>query len=205
MGCAATKDYSTQANGKCNCKCHQNGAPTNAPTDGGVEKFTDDPRLPLSGRQKFSLTKSWKAISRNISQAGMVMFVSLFEKHEVVRLFFVKTLNADVKSLSDLAENKKLQSHVASVMLTIDEAMTTLNDADHLIDMLTHIGETHVRFAGFLPEWFLLIEEPFLVAVKDTLGERYTLSMEDNYRKAIRFILDTLFAGFAKGKKISNE
>ncbi|ESO86856.1 hypothetical protein LOTGIDRAFT_128580, partial [Lottia gigantea] len=102
------------------------------------------------------------------------------------------------------AENEKLKGHVAAVMLTIDEAITTLNDADQVIDTLTHIGATHVRFSGFKPEWFLLIKEPFLVAVKDTLGERYTASMESNYRKAIRFILETLIKGYENGSAVAN-
>jgi hypothetical protein len=35
-----------------------------------------------------------------------------------------------------------------------------------------------------------------LLAVKETLGERYTPNMETVYRKVILFIIDNLFEGF---------
>ena len=40
------------------------------------------------------------------------------------------------------------------------------------------------------------IEEPFLLAVKETLGDRFTVSMAQTYREAIRFILTTVSNGF---------
>ena len=43
---------------------------------------------------------------------------------------------------------------------------------------------------------FQKIEEPFLMAVKETLGDRYSANMEHIYRKTIKFILETLMEGF---------
>ena len=40
------------------------------------------------------------------------------------------------------------------------------------------------------------IEEPFLTAVKEALGDRFTPTMAVIYRKTIRFILTTLTTGF---------
>lgn len=34
-----------------------------------------DPRIPLTARQKFSISKSWKAIARAMEQTGVTMFV----------------------------------------------------------------------------------------------------------------------------------
>ena len=34
-----------------------------------------DPRLPLTIRQKFSIVKSWKSISRTMEPTGVYMFV----------------------------------------------------------------------------------------------------------------------------------
>ena len=41
-----------------------------------------------------------------------------------------------------------------------------------------------------------MIREPFLLAVSDTLGDRYSAHMENIYQKTIDFILDTLKCGF---------
>jgi len=40
------------------------------------------------------------------------------------------------------------------------------------------------------------IEEPFVTAVKEALGDRFTPTMEVIYRKTIQFILTTLTTGF---------
>ncbi|OTF69247.1 neuroglobin-like protein [Euroglyphus maynei] len=36
---------------------------------------TIDPRLPLTVKQKFNLSKSWKGISREMEMTGVLMFV----------------------------------------------------------------------------------------------------------------------------------
>ena len=41
-----------------------------------------------------------------------------------------------------------------------------------------------------------LIKDSFLLAVKDTLGDRYTAHMEVIYENTINFILNTLIDGF---------
>jgi hypothetical protein len=44
------------------------------------------------------------------------------------------------------------------------------------------------------------IEKPFLDAVRTTLGDRYTDNVDIIYQATIKFIIDTLMAGFDKGK-----
>ena len=43
-----------------------------------------------------------------------------------------------------------------------------------------------------------LIKDSFLLAVKDTLGDRYTAHMEVIYDRTIDFILQTLVSGFGR-------
>ena len=40
-------------------------------------EFKEDPRIPLTGRQIFLIKRSWKAISRNIIDTGINMFLRL--------------------------------------------------------------------------------------------------------------------------------
>lgn len=40
------------------------------------------------------------------------------------------------------------------------------------------------------------IEEPFLSAVSNTLGDRYTQNVEGIYKLTIKFIIETLVAGY---------
>lgn len=79
---------------------------------------------------------------------------SLFEKNADAIKFFKQFDSAT--TLTDLRNNKLLESHVRGVMFTIDEAITTLDDADSVINMLLKVGKGHFRFDGFDPNVFLV-------------------------------------------------
>ncbi|PVD25758.1 hypothetical protein C0Q70_13418 [Pomacea canaliculata] len=182
MGCqvsSSLQGYSIYSQGstECRCQCHKNVMSELNDPDGNLK---DDERIQLTRRQKFLIKRSWKAIGRNISQTGINMFMSLFEKNADAIKFFKQFDSAT--TLTDLRNNKLLESHVRGVMFTIDEAITTLDDADSVINMLLKVGK--------------LLEEPFLLAVSDTLGDRYTVHIEDIYKKTINFILNMLVEGF---------
>jgi len=44
------------------------------------------------------------------------------------------------------------------------------------------------------------VEEPFILAVKEELGDRFTISVETIYRTTIRYILSTLTAEFHQSR-----
>mgnify|MGYP000651524504 CR=1 FL=1 len=44
-------------------------------TEENIGNKTFDPRLPLTVKQKFNLSKSWKGISREMEMTGVLMFV----------------------------------------------------------------------------------------------------------------------------------
>lgn len=43
---------------------------------------------------------------------------------------------------------------------------------------------------------FQSVTEPFLLAVKETLGDRYTRNMATAYRRLIQFVIANIFQGF---------
>ena len=51
--------------------------------------------------------------------------------------------------------------------------------------------------------WFQRVEEPFILAVKEELGDRFTISVETTYRTTIRFILTTLVDEFVRCRRQS--
>jgi len=44
------------------------------------------------------------------------------------------------------------------------------------------------------------VEEPFILAVKEELGDRFTISVETIYRTTIRYILSTLAFEFRQSR-----
>lgn len=156
-----------------------------------------DPRLPLNARQLFNISKSWKGISRAMEPTGVTMFVKLFEENEDILHLFQKF---QYKRLHELhRDSMELAQHASIVMETLSEGISFLNNVDYFMDYLHSVGKLHRKIPGFQRDYFWRIEQPFLAAVQETLGERYTENMENIYKITIRYVLDTVVRGFDLG------
>lgn len=162
--------------------------------EGEATPAVQDNRIPLTVRQKFSISKSWKAIARAMEQTGVSMFVRLFQENEELLNLFVKFRH--LKTRESQSESKELAEHANTVMSTIDESIMSLENPDYCIDFLHNVGKMHRKVDGFKGEYFWKLEEPFLAAVQETLGDRYTENMETIYKITIHFILETVISGY---------
>ena len=68
----------------------------------------------------------------------------------------LKDLFKNFKNLPDdaLRENDALEAHGMLVMSVIDEAITNIDNVDHVLQVCNRIGGTHTRFTGFRSELF---------------------------------------------------
>lgn len=157
-----------------------------------------DPRSPLNVREIYRLKQSWKGIRRNMEQTGVEMFINLFRTNtEILHLFQGFThIQGDA-----LRENETLEAHAMLVMNTLDKAFTNLEKYDLVVESLMATGATHCRFPGFEDRFFKFMEEPFLNAIKLTLGDRYSERIEKLYKVYIDFILSTLQKGMLQAKE----
>lgn len=184
MGCTFAK---SSKNGKGSATdLNHAGAPGAPPAQ--------DPRIPLTARQKFQISKSWKAIARAMEQTGVTMFVKLFQENEDILELFEKFKH--LKSREEQEMSEELKEHATTVMTTLDESIMSLDNVDYCIDYLKNVGRTHTKIKGFKSEYFWKMEAPFLAAVKETLEDRYTENMETIYKITIHFILQTVIEGF---------
>ncbi|XP_076464514.1 neuroglobin-like isoform X3 [Babylonia areolata] len=156
-------------------------------------------KLGVSAKQLFSLRQSWKGIRRNMDGTGVEMFVRLFKSNGDLKNMFhaFKDLSSD----DDMRSNESLENHATLVMTTLDDAITHIDNFDYVSEVLRKTGASHVRFEGFTSDNFWNIREPFLEAVKITLGDRYTDNMEGIYKVAISFILQTMSDGMDEAIK----
>ena len=69
MGCAFSKGSSQDGDNAAG------GGKKLDPIGDPPEPPPADPRLPLTVRQRFSITKSWKGISREMERTGVTMFI----------------------------------------------------------------------------------------------------------------------------------
>ncbi|XP_013786255.2 neuroglobin-like [Limulus polyphemus] len=183
MGCAVTKSAVSVSKPK-------DGVRVN---DSPVPPFAD-PRLPLTTKQRFNILTSWKGIARAMESTGVSMFINLFQENvDLLNLF------SKFQSLSTQESQKdsmELAFHASVVMATLDEGLRALDRVDYFLDYLGSVGRFHRKINGFKKEYFWKIEQPFLVAVQETLGDRYTSNMENIYKITIHFILESIVKGY---------
>lgn len=154
-----------------------------------------DDACPLTDRQLYGLTKSWKAINRNMGVTAINMFVRLFETNSDIKTMFAKL--RDFETVAELRSSKIFEEHAMKVICTIDDAIVNLDDMQYVTRMLQTVAQSHSsRFPNFNPDFFARVEEPFILAVKEELGDRFTISVETIYRTTIRYILSTLTTEF---------
>ncbi|XP_037081167.1 neuroglobin-like [Pollicipes pollicipes] len=158
-----------------------------------------DPRMPLTIRQKFNIVKSWKGISRAMEPTGVYMFVKLFEDHAELINFFEKF--RELRNRDAQAESLELAEHASIVMNSLDEGIKALEDMDYFFTLLHQIGGAHTKVPGFKKEFFWKIKNPFLEAVKVTLGDAYTDNMDNIYKLTIDFVISTVVEGFDRAER----
>ncbi|XP_035696402.1 cytoglobin-1-like [Branchiostoma floridae] len=154
-----------------------------------------DERLPLTQKQKFLLLKSWKGVARQISQCGKTMLIRLFKDDpQLMAVFNQKFRHLRERDADVLYQDAILDAHAATVMEALHEAITHLDDSVFVMKVLHDVGKMHQRY-NVDPSVFLKVEKPFLTAVSEVLGDRYTKNMEEIYTITIKFILATLSEG----------
>ncbi|XP_055881103.1 neuroglobin-like isoform X4 [Biomphalaria glabrata] len=156
-------------------------------------------QCPVDDRQAFKIKQSWKGIRRNMEVTGIEMFMRLFRSNSELQAMFKGF--KDIKTDSELRSNEALENHATLVMTTLDDAITHIDNYEYVKDLLYRTSATHTKFTGFQPAYFMHVKEPFLEAVRVTLGDRYTDNMQNIYTIAITYVLQTLKEGMEEALK----
>ncbi|ELT93223.1 hypothetical protein CAPTEDRAFT_147415 [Capitella teleta] len=125
----------------------------------------------------------------------------MFEERSDVKSMFEQFRTVEKQ---DLGTSQSLENHALLVMNALDEAIANMDDPEYLIEMLLTTGKSHRRFDDFVPDSFWAIEEPFIQATRESLGDRFTNHMDGIYRKTIRFVLEVLIFGLKNNFEESN-
>uniref|UniRef100_A0A0R3RM84 GLOBIN domain-containing protein n=1 Tax=Elaeophora elaphi TaxID=1147741 RepID=A0A0R3RM84_9BILA len=192
----------------CPCFCSKSG--TNNSYDAAVTPIVreqqnsalkdDDTRIPLTQKQKYVLTKNWKGIDREVSAAGVEMFLKMLSLHpEYYKMFPFHGIATSTEEKQRMDEC--LRAHGESVMKFIGQVISdyfsNIGNAEKFFELINQNGRQHAHKKFFKPELFWVMEEPFLYSVKLILGERYTDNMHSIYKKVIAIILSELEKGCA--------
>ncbi|KAJ8308105.1 hypothetical protein KUTeg_012979 [Tegillarca granosa] len=149
----------------------------------------DDPNRPvMSERQKELVVDTWKIVKDDISKVGVITFMRLFERYPDVQDLFVPFRGLTVDELKD---NVRLRQHGLRVMNTIDKCISRLYKPDKLYSILRELGEKHVMFETKL-DYFDLINPQLLQALQPTVGDKWTLEVEEAWSTFLKIVTFTM-------------
>ncbi|XP_025105515.1 globin-3-like [Pomacea canaliculata] len=151
-----------------------------------------DPRLPLTAMQVFKLKKSWKGVKRSLDDTGVEMFIRLFRSKPPLQRLFRELRGVPV---DELRVSEAMEKHAGRVMAVFDDAINAIENVDGTDEILCRAAKKHSSIEGFVSDMFWDIEQPFLDAVRITLGDRYTDNMDGIYRITIKYLLEKLVRG----------
>ena len=99
------------------------------------------------------------------------------------------------KENAALLKSQILIDHATVVMEAIDTSVTELDDADKTHENVKKLGAEH-RTRGIKESHLDELRGPFLKAVEETLGDRYTDRMRNIYEVFIDYMVKTMKEGY---------
>ncbi|BFZ11641.1 hypothetical protein BsWGS_14680 [Bradybaena similaris] len=157
---------------------------------GSHQPPTTDARLPLTAMQIFKLKKNWKGVKRRLDDTGVEMLIRLFRLEPSTQAQFrdIRHLETEEK----LRNSEDMEKHGGKMMASLDDIVNNIENVDNALDKISQLAQQHREFPGFTADQFMLMEQPFLDAMRIILDDRYTDNMDTIYRILIKFILEHL-------------
>ncbi|EFO18898.1 hypothetical protein LOAG_09598 [Loa loa] len=116
----------------------------------------NDPRIQLTQKQIYVLTKNWKGIDRKVCEAGVEMFLKLLSLHpEYYKMFPFHRIatSSDEKKRMD----ECLRAHGETVMKSLGQAISNIGNSEKFFELIDQIGRSHAHKKYFKPELFWVI------------------------------------------------
>ena len=153
----------------------------------------------FTDRQKMIVRKTWKLLATDLTGRGSKVFVKIFELNPQVKgLFSFKNVDGN-----DLLLDPGFKGHASRFMNAVGAVRDNVDNLEEsLAPLLIGLGENHVNFEGFKPEYFNSFSQAMNVIWKADLGKRYTTEAEEAWTAVFKFIMDNLKVGFINAQRI---
>ena len=150
-------------------------------------------------RQKLIVRKTWKLLATDLTGRGSKVFMKIFELNPHVKaLFAFKNVDGD-----ELLLDPGFKGHASRFMNAVGAVVDNMDHLEEsLAPLLIGLGENHVNFEGFKPEYFNSFSQSMNIIWKQDLGKRYTAEAEEAWKEVFSFIMDNLKIGFMKAQAI---
>ena len=148
----------------------------------------------FTDRQKIIVRKTWKILATDLTGRGSKVFVKIFELNPNVKALFPFR---NVNDTDQLLLDTNFKGHASRFMNAVGAVVDNMDNLEEsLALLLIGLGENHVHFEGFKPDYFNSFSQAMNIIWKEDLGKRYTPEAEDAWNTVFTFIMDNLKVGF---------
>ncbi|XP_030628718.1 neuroglobin-like [Chanos chanos] len=152
----------------------------------------------LTDEQKERIRDSWKIIQEDISKAGIIMFVRLFESHPECKDVFFEFRNVEDPEM--LRTSKELRAHGLRVMSFIEKSVARINQNERLEQLALDLGRKHYRYNSS-PKYYAYVGVEFIHAVKPILKESWTPELEEAWKALFLYITRMMKQGYVEEER----
>ncbi|XP_072544057.1 neuroglobin-like [Salminus brasiliensis] len=146
----------------------------------------------LGEKQKELIKESWRALQRDATKAGVIMFVRLFENHpECKDAFF------DFRNVTDpkVQASRELRTHGLRVMSFLEKCVARLEKPERLEQLVLELGRKHYHYHSN-PKYYMYLGLEFIRVIKPILKESWSSELEEAWKTLFLYLTQMMRLGF---------
>ncbi|XP_076127910.1 cytoglobin-2-like [Alosa pseudoharengus] len=152
----------------------------------------------LTDSQKEIIKESWSSIQRDITRAGIILFVRLFESHPECKEVFFEFREVD--DVEMLRVNKELRAHGLRVMSFIEKSVARLDEPERLEMLAFDLGRKHYNYRA-IPKYFMYVMPEFIRAIQPILKGGLTPELEDAWKALFLYLTGMMRQGYLEEER----
>lgn len=141
------------------------------------------------------MKNSWKAVARALDATAKGTFVSFFKDHPEYQALHKNI--AHLESEEKMLSSTTFETFVDEYFNVLDEAMECIEKdmVDAAIANIKRQGQGHGKISGFTESYYKDMEQYFMKAVAEAMGDRFTEPTEQNFRRLYEFWTSNMIEG----------
>ena len=150
----------------------------------------------LTEEQKRIIRQTWKLISNDMTDRGVRIFLTIFERQPKVRELFPFH---DKKTKEELMNDARFRGHASRFMQAVGAAVENLDNLQQAMSpLLGELGRQHGKQMFFEPQYFDLFEDVMLETIREDLGRFYRPDVKEAWTTMINFLINQLRDGYGE-------
>lgn len=146
----------------------------------------------LTSKEKQAIRQSWKAVSPNIRDTGMMLFLRFFQKNITNKDFFPAFRELDI---DQLGSSIVLRAHATTVMQTFMSLVDNLENPGRFHQLLASTARNH-RGRGVHLQQYKDMFETFLELMEEMIGEDFRGIARLSWQHLADIALDVIRTAF---------